>query len=52
MQRLLNNKADFKDHFDFYNLDNFTSAYSNVFEIIEQKEIEGSKRVIFLLKKK
>ncbi|WP_299118706.1 class I SAM-dependent methyltransferase [uncultured Winogradskyella sp.] len=52
VQRLLNNKADFKDHFGFYNLDNFISAYSNEFEILEQKEIEGSKRVIFLLRKK
>jgi len=52
VQRLLNNKADFKDHFDFYNVDNFISDYSEIFEIVEQKEIEGSNRVIFLLKTK
>lgn len=50
VQRLLNNKADFKDHFDFYNVENFITAYSETFEIIEQKDIEGSKRIIFLLK--
>ncbi|EDP71775.1 NoeA host specific nodulation protein [Flavobacteriales bacterium ALC-1] len=52
VQRLLNAKGDFKDHFDFYSLDNFISEYTNTFEIIEQKEIEDSKRVIFLLRKK
>ncbi|WP_299128919.1 class I SAM-dependent methyltransferase [uncultured Winogradskyella sp.] len=52
VQRLLNNKADFKDHFDFYNLENFVHAYSELFEIIEQKAISDSKRVIFLMKNK
>ena len=52
VQRLLNNKADFKDHFDFYNIDNFIAEYSKVFEIVEEKEIKESNRVIFLLKTK
>lgn len=52
VQRLLNNKADFKDYFDFYNLENFVEAYSEVFEVVEQKEIENSERVLYLLKRK
>lgn len=52
VQRLLNNKADFKYYFDFYNIDNFETAYSNFFEIIEKKSIENSERVMYLLKRK
>jgi hypothetical protein len=50
VQRLLNSKADFKDHFDFYNVENFEKAYLAYFEIIEKKSIEESERIIYLLK--
>ena len=52
VDRLLNSKVDFKDHFDFYNIDNFESAYSNYFEIIEKKSIDNSERIMYLLKRK
>ena len=52
VQRLLNNKADFKDYFGFYNIDNFEKAYSNYFEIIEKQPIDNSERVMYLLKTK
>lgn len=50
VQRLLNNKADFKSYFDFYNLENFKEAYSKTFDIIEETTIQDSKRVLFLMK--
>jgi len=52
VERLLNTKGEFKDHFDFYNLTNFIEGYANYFDIVEQIEIEDSKRVLFLLKTK
>ncbi|MBV7270440.1 class I SAM-dependent methyltransferase [Winogradskyella luteola] len=52
VKRLLNNKADFKDYFDFYNLKNFIEAYSTVFDVIEQIAIKDSERVLLLLKHK
>ena len=52
VERLLNTKGEFKAHFDFYNLSNFIEIYANYFDIVEQIEIEDSKRVLFLLKKK
>ncbi|TBN05619.1 class I SAM-dependent methyltransferase [Hyunsoonleella flava] len=51
VERLLNSKAEFKNHFDFYSLENFEKAYSEFFETVEKKEIEGSERVMFLLKR-
>ncbi|MEH1009243.1 class I SAM-dependent methyltransferase [Winogradskyella sp. ECml5-4] len=52
VQRLLNNKADFKHYFEFYNIYNFESSYLNYFELVEKKEIQNSERVLYLLKKK
>lgn len=52
VQRLLNNKADFKDYFDFYTIENFVDAYAQFFEIIEKAPINNSDRVMFLLKTK
>jgi hypothetical protein len=50
VQRLLNNKAEFKNHFQFYNLENFVTAYSKKFEMIEQLDIKHSDRTIILFK--
>ena len=50
--RLLNNKMDFKEHFDFYTIDAFEEAYANYFELVEKRIITGSERVIYLLKRK
>lgn len=52
VQRLLKSKGEFESYFDFYNLDNFIASYSSYYTIVEQKNIEGSKRTLFLLKRK
>lgn len=52
VQHLLNNKADFKNHFGFYTLENFEFAYAEYFEVLEKKSINGSKRVMYFLKTK
>ena len=50
--RLLNSKMEFKNHFDFYNIENFRKAYLEYFDIVEEKPVESSERVMFLLKRK
>ncbi|QRM89546.1 class I SAM-dependent methyltransferase [Lacinutrix sp. WUR7] len=52
VQRLLSSKVDFKDHFDWYTLENFESAYAIYFEVLEKKPITNSERVMYLLKPK
>ncbi|MGJ8592720.1 MAG: class I SAM-dependent methyltransferase [Aquaticitalea sp.] len=52
VQRLLNSKAEFKNHFDFYNKANFETAYFDLFNLIEKIEIKDSKRTMYLLKRK
>ena len=49
---LLKSKREFAGHFDSYNLDNFENVYSEYFEVIEKQEIPGTKRTMFLLKRK
>lgn len=52
VERLLNSKVDFKEHFDWYSLANFEAAYTTYFEVIEKKPIANSERVMYLLKPK
>ncbi len=52
VERLLNSKAEFKDHFIFYSIENFELAYSNFFDILEKRQIDETERVLFLLKRK
>ena len=52
VERLLNSKVDFKEHFDWYSLENFEAAYTTYFEVIEKKPIANSERVMYLLKPK
>ena len=52
VERLLNSKTDFKEYFNFYSIENFEKAYSVYFDVIEKKEISGTKRCLFLMKKK
>ncbi|GAB5564088.1 MAG: nodulation protein NoeA [Winogradskyella sp.] len=52
VKRLLKSKSDFKDYFGFYTLDSFKESYLKFFEILEEKRIGDSNRVIFLLKKR
>lgn len=50
VQRLLNSKAEFKNHFDFYNVENFENSYSKYFEIVEKQTVINSERVMYFLK--
>lgn len=50
--RLLNTKAEFKDQFGHYNLENFENTYTEYFELVAKQAIEDSERVLYLFKKK
>lgn len=52
VQHLLNNKAEFKDYFDFYNQENFEKAFSTYFVIEEKFKIEDSERTMYYLSRK
>ncbi len=52
VQRLLNSKVDFKDYFDFYNIENFETAYSKCFDVVDKQAIKNSDRVMYILKVK
>ncbi|WP_370476811.1 class I SAM-dependent methyltransferase [Tamlana flava] len=52
VERLLNAKREFKEHFNFYNIESFEEAYIESFDIVEKQEIKDSERVMYLLKNK
>lgn len=52
VQRLLNAKAEFKNHFEHYQIENFEKAYSFYFELVDKRPINDSERVLYLFKKK
>ncbi len=52
VQRLLNSKADFKDHFDFYNKTSFETEYALYFDIVSKEQISGAERILYLMKRK
>lgn len=52
VERLLNVKGEFRDHFNFYSLDNFKNSYLKFFELVEQVTIQNSNRVMFLFRNK
>ncbi|WP_250433970.1 class I SAM-dependent methyltransferase [Hanstruepera flava] len=52
VERLLNTKGEFKDHFNFYNVKNFESAFLQNFDLVEKTEITNTKRVMYFLKRK
>jgi len=47
---LLQRKREFINHFDHYHQENFESAFAQYFETLEQVEIPGSKRILYLMK--
>jgi len=47
VQRLLNTKGEFKEHFNFYNIEEFEASYLKYFDLKEKKKIDGSHRVLF-----
>lgn len=52
VERLLDNKVEFKEHFNFYNINSFENAYTVFFDIIEKQTIKETNRVMYLLKVK
>ncbi|GEP50711.1 50S ribosomal protein L11 methyltransferase [Flavobacterium noncentrifugens] len=50
VQFLLQSKRDFKDHFDFYNEENFEKEYASYFEIISKETIPGAHRILYRMK--
>ena len=52
VERLLKTKGEFRNHFDFYNEENFEKAYSELFEVVDRIEITNSKRVMYFLNRK
>ncbi len=52
IQRLLNTKREFRQHFDFYNEQNFEASYQEYFIIKEKKLLKSSKRVMYLMEVK
>ena len=52
VQRLLNNKADFREYFDFYTIQNFEAAYLQYFDLVSKNKIENTNRVMYLFKAK
>lgn len=49
---LLVRKREFINHFDFYNQKNFEQGYLEYFQIEKIQPIEGTQRVLYLLKRK
>ena len=52
VQRLLKQKMDFEEYFNFYNQENFESSYSLYFEIIEKINLIEGSRIMYFLKTK
>ncbi|MFP9113500.1 class I SAM-dependent methyltransferase [Flavobacterium sp. RHBU_3] len=48
---LLDSKREFKEHFSYYNLDNFEKAYTECFSIEDKIAIPGTHRTLYLLKR-
>jgi len=49
---LLTRKREFINHFDFYNLENFEMGYGEYYTFEKKTPIEGTKRVLYLMKRK
>lgn len=49
---LLVRKREFINHFDFYNQENFESGYLNYYNLERKQVIEGTERVLYLMKLK
>jgi hypothetical protein len=52
VQFLLDSKREFKNHFDFYNEENFEKEYSVYFEIVSKQKIAFSERILYSLKRR
>ena len=47
---LLVRKQEFINHFDFYNQEQFEAGYGVHYQIVKQVAIEGTQRVLYLMK--
>ena len=52
VQFLLDSKREVKNHFDFYNEENFEKEYSVYFEILDKQKIASSERILYSLKRR
>ncbi|WP_395049872.1 class I SAM-dependent methyltransferase [Flavobacterium sp.] len=52
VQFLLDSKREFKNHFDFYNEENFEKEYAVYFEIVKKEKIVSSERILYSLKRR
>lgn len=52
VQFLLESKREFRNHFDFYNEENFEREYTVYFEIVMKEKIDSSERILYSLKRR
>lgn len=52
VQFLLESKREFRNHFDFYNEENFEQEYAVYFEIVKKEKIASSERILYSLKRR
>lgn len=52
VQFLLDSKREFRNHFDFYNEDNFEKEYTAYFQIVKKIKIDSSERILYSLKRR
>lgn len=52
VESLLVRKREFINHFDFYNETNFEAGYTQFFTIEKKEIVPGTKRVLYLMKRK
>ncbi|NRA92023.1 MAG: class I SAM-dependent methyltransferase [Psychroserpens sp.] len=52
VQRLLNTKMEFRTQFEFYDQENFESAFGTHFDVVEKTLIPNTNRILYLMKRK
>jgi len=52
VESLLVRKREFINHFDFYNETNFEMGYTSHFELLKKERVTGTKRIMYLYRKK
>ena len=52
VESLLVRKREFINHFDFYNESNFEVGYNTHFELLKKERVAGTKRIMYLYRKK
>jgi hypothetical protein len=52
VESLLVRKREFINHFDFYNLADFETAYKTYFSLEKKEQVAGTKRVLYLFKRR